>query len=388
MKILHVASFRGNIGDNANHKGFRPWFEELLAKQADWQEFEIRDVYRKMQAFDASFADLANDADIVVIGGGNYFELWVENSPTGTSISIGDDVLRNIRTPILFNALGVDDAQGYTQVTIDRFNSFMGRLLASDQFLVSVRNDGAYATLKRHVGGLPLDKVLCLPDGGFFADYSLNPSARVGSAQRAWRPRIGVNLAGDMLERRFPGGDGAHTYASFLAEMADAIARIWRDWPEAQFIFFPHIFRDLNIYADVLGLLPDQLRRNQVAVSAYDSGPAAAQSAFAGYAKCDVVLAMRFHANVVPIGNGVPTVGLFCYDQVKRLYDELGFPECVVDVSRLNFGVPLLEQVSEMLNNPDAAKARTFAMKNFVTVQRAQVGERIAEWLSRQAFLR
>ena len=106
MKVLHVASFRGNIGDNANHAGFRPWFESMLGQAPEWIEFEICDVYRKTRAFDADFAKQANTCDLVVIGGGNYFELWVENSPTGTSISVPDDVMDAIKPPIFINALG------------------------------------------------------------------------------------------------------------------------------------------------------------------------------------------------------------------------------------------------------------------------------------------
>lgn len=254
MKVLHVASFRGNIGDNANHAGFRPWFESLLGRTPEWIEFEIRDVYRKTRAFDADFVREANAADLVVIGGGNYFELWVKDSPTGTSISVPGDVMDAIRTPIFINALGVDDAQGHTDETLGRFRKFLGRLLGSDQYLVSVRNDGAMAALKAHAGALPLEKVLHLPDGGFFAPYS--PSARTDG------PLIGINLAGDMLEHRFP-GEGAHTYDSFLQEMAESIAAIWRRRPTTRFILFPHIFRDLTVYADLLARLPDQLRRDQ-----------------------------------------------------------------------------------------------------------------------------
>ena len=30
LRLLHIASFSGNIGDNANHMGFRPWFEAQI----------------------------------------------------------------------------------------------------------------------------------------------------------------------------------------------------------------------------------------------------------------------------------------------------------------------------------------------------------------------
>ena len=33
MKIIHLASFNGNVGDNINHAGFRPWFQRLIKKK-------------------------------------------------------------------------------------------------------------------------------------------------------------------------------------------------------------------------------------------------------------------------------------------------------------------------------------------------------------------
>jgi polysaccharide pyruvyl transferase WcaK-like protein len=372
MKVLHVASFRGNIGDNANHAGFRPWFETLVGSPVTWTEFEIRDVYRKTRAFDAGFAAEANAADLVVIGGGNYFELWVKDSPTGTSISIPETVLASITTPIFINALGVDDAQGYTDETLSRFRTFLDRLLTSEQYLVSVRNDGAMTTLKTHVGDLPLDKLLHLPDGGFFASYKAAP--------RADGPHIGINLAGDMLDQRFPGGT-LLAYQGFLAELADALAQLWREHPDLKLTLFPHIFRDLAVCADLLALLPDQLRRDQVRVAAYDSGPAAAKEAFAEYLACDAVLAMRFHSNVVPIGHCIPTIGLYCYDQVRRLYDELDNPGSVVKVNELGFGEHLLTQLRTMLAHPAEARQKASAMKSLVERQRAAAATCIANWL-------
>ena len=36
--VLHIASFTGNIGDNANHLGFRSWFETLVENKIQWND--------------------------------------------------------------------------------------------------------------------------------------------------------------------------------------------------------------------------------------------------------------------------------------------------------------------------------------------------------------
>ena len=46
MKILHIASFNGNIGDNAHHNGFRKNFSEIIGvRNLIWDELEIRKFY-------------------------------------------------------------------------------------------------------------------------------------------------------------------------------------------------------------------------------------------------------------------------------------------------------------------------------------------------------
>ena len=234
------------------------------------------------------------------------------------------------------------------------------------------------ATLNAYVGDLPLEKVLHLPDGGFFAPYSLNVTEKIDQL-------VGINLAGDMLEQRFP-GEGAHTYESFLQEMADTLAELQRTRPRTRFVLFPHIFRDLTVYADLLARLPDQLRRDRIRVAAYDAGAAAAQAAFGEYAACDVVLGMRFHANVVPVGLGIPTIGLYCYDQVKRLYDELERPDRVVDVRRQGFGQILYAKIGAMLDRTCEGRAQAGAMQALVSRQRAAAAQRISAWLARHGF--
>jgi polysaccharide pyruvyl transferase WcaK-like protein len=123
-----------------------------------------------------------------------------------------------------------------------------------------------------------------------------------------------------------------------------------------------------------------------VRVAPYDSGPAAADEAFGAYLACDVVLAMRFHSNIVPIGHGIPAIGLYCYDQIKRLYDELESPDSLVAVSQPGFGAALLDRLRAILENPDMAKARAAAMKALVTAQRDKAGRKISTWLQHDRF--
>ena len=85
-----------------------------------------------------------------MIGGGNYFELWVNNSPTGTSINIKLSLLEKINIPILINSVGVDFGQGVKKRNIKKFKKFIDILIRKNSYL-SFRNDGAKHNLKKNI---------------------------------------------------------------------------------------------------------------------------------------------------------------------------------------------------------------------------------------------
>ena len=171
LRLLHIASFSGNIGDNANHIGYRNWLRNLSDRPIAWTELEIRQFFWRERAWDADLVDYINSFDGLVIGGGNYFELWVESSPTGTSVAISPKLWAKIKVPVYFNALGVDPGQGVPETCRTQFTSFLDTLLADNNVLVSVRNDGAKKNLSDHIGATYANTVLHAPDNGFFADF-------------------------------------------------------------------------------------------------------------------------------------------------------------------------------------------------------------------------
>lgn len=299
----------------------------------------------------------------------------MEQSPTGTSLAVSERILSAIKTPVFFNAVGVDDAQGYTFETLSRFRKFLRRLLLSSQYMVTVRNDGAMETLRTHVPDLALDTVRTLPDGGFFAHF---PEA----LKRPDGIRIGINLAGDMLSRRFPGGS-RHTFNSFLSEMAKWIVQQVKADETISFILFPHIYKDMRVCADLLEILPDEIRRERVRVAAYDSGQHAAQLIFGEYRTCDVILGMRFHANVVAIGHEVPTVGLNCYAQIQRLFNELTLSEHCVDVTLPKYSYILSRIVQRILKFPKSARSQAQKIRKTLLAKRNIEARYILKWLAR-----
>lgn len=351
LRVLHVASFSGNIGDNANHMGFRPWFQEIVGRPVEWTNLEIREFYWKERLWDKSFVSIANAHDLLIIGGGNYFELWVDNSPTGTSVAIEPETFAKIQVPVLFNALGVDPGQGVPDVSLKRFSNFLDILLSDSRYLVTVRNDGALDNLEKYLGVVRAEKTLRVPDSGFFCPQP------IASSQPSGRKRIAINLANDMPDVRFSGFAEADGQDGFCKELANMMNTLTTRFEQLDFVFQPHIFRDLEIISRVIHFMNDRHRRTRVVVGAYGSGDMAALAALSIYRSSDVVLGMRFHANVCPIGMGVETFGLANYPQITQLYAELGQSHRAVDVTKPCFGQELVTKIETVLSDGRAVGA-------------------------------
>jgi len=347
LRVLHLASFAGNIGDLANHAGARRILAERLGFALEFTDLEIREFYWKKRSFDDAFIGYANSFDLLIVGGGNYFELWVDHSATGTSIDITPERLARLSVPTVFFALGVDTGQGYSTQSAQRFSYFMATVLGRRDMFVCVREDGSSCALREVLGDEPAMRIRVMPDGGFFADAAGCCPASVDSG------RIGINIAGDMLERRF---DRSLSAEGFLRELADACCALIDARPELRIDLMPHIWRDSALIAQLLPMIPDPYLRRRVAVGRLEPGESGLAGFLQSYRGFDLVLGMRFHANVCPIGMGVPARGLLNYPQVEHLYEEIGMADRLVDVRDAGFGKHLTDVVLSDLADMSAQR--------------------------------
>lgn len=378
VKILHLASFSGNIGDNANHMGFRPWFERQIDREVKWTDLEIREFYWGHRKWDQSLVEYVNCHDLMVIGGGNYFELWVENSPTGTSIAIEPALLDCIRVPVFFNALGVDPGQGVPERSRRRFAAFLDRITGSGQYLVSLRNDGAMDNLERYIGTHYRNRVHRLPDHGFFVRSPV-PEPGIACGRDADRRRICINLASDMGNVRFAGFDDQ---SGFAREMAEVISALAEDLSDVEFIFVPHIFRDLEVITQTIRNLEDWLRRTRVSLAPYGCGDEAAKKVLSAYSSADLVLGMRFHANVCPMALGRNVLGLTSYPQIENLYRELGQTDRLIGVSWPGFRDQLVSAATRTVAGHQRFSGTAREAGIQVHAQRRSFEPKLAAWFA------
>ncbi|ADZ71186.1 polysaccharide pyruvyl transferase family protein [Polymorphum gilvum] len=326
LRVLHLASFVGNIGDNAMHDGACRTRADDLPFEIAYERLEIREfIHWTTRRLDDAFLSYANGFDAVIVGGDSLLQTWRDDTPTGTYLDCAPDFLAGVRRPICFYGLGVDATRGVSETAMTRCRSFLDGLLADRRRLLSVRDDGSIDLVRAHLGPAYADAMAVIPDGGLFARPEPCPHPeRPAGTERL----LAVNLAGDMPDKRFAGAGGGDRDA-FCRAMAGMLSGVLARDPGLGLVFVPHIHSDVAIVADTLAALDDRQRRTRVGIAPYVQGDHWS-AGFDLYREADLVLAMRFHANLVPIGLGVPAIGLDTHHKIGGAFAALGLADrCV-----------------------------------------------------------
>ncbi len=344
IKVLQLASFEGNIGDNANITGTRNQIKKNLNFEIEFFNLEIREFFWGERKYDNHFVELVNKFDLFIFGGGNFFELWVDASCNNTSVDLPIEILKKISTPTIFYALGLDIGMGYTKKGVDKFKKWLDYIITQERFILSLRNDGSYSTAIKVLGEEYSQKFLKLPDGGFFTKYVSNTHCEIESGKKI----IGLNLAGDMLDVRFPANikDGI-SYEEFLLQLGDCFNKLFYEDENLRLILYPHIYKDLKIISEFLKTLKDKYARTRVTVAPYLHGFKGHDYILDSYSLCDLIMGNRFHTNVCGIGMNIPTIGFINYPQIEYLYDELGLNNRAIRVNVKGFEKELYKKILE-----------------------------------------
>lgn len=387
IRALHIASFNGNIGDNANHNGFRRKLKEYLKCDLSFDEIEIREFYQSWSIRDFNddeFIISCNSYDMIIIGGGNFFELKWDYSYTGTTINISSQTLDKIKTPILFFGIGCDIAKGVSENTINKFEKFLDKVIESNKHLLSVRNDGSFETLNELYGKKYDFKIYKVPDGAFFLETKNHYYPEINRDLKS----IGINVASDMKDIRFNiNTDDGISYDGFVSEFAEAINLCMEKYIDYQIIFFPHIFSDLVAIYDVLDKVKDCFRRTRITVAPYLTGCGAEEYIFGLYKECEFILGMRFHSNVCSIAQGIPTIGLCSYKKIHSLYSEVNLLDRLIDVNKIGFREKLSREIEYLMENLESVNHRYRNVNNNIAKESDVFYQQIKIWAKVNSIL-
>ena len=355
LKIIQLAAYRGNLGDNANVVGTRRQLDRNLGVEIEYTDLEYLEYEPDPRwggrKFDDDFVKLVNQHDLLLIGGGGFFQFGVDSSCSRTPLDISFDILEKIKVPIVFYALGFSTLYGVTRERIDKFKRYMDYLLSSENILVSFRNDGSFAAFEKLYGQEYASRIHKCPDGGFFT--VIKDHRHIELAPNTFT--IAIQLAGDGLKRRLP-GDTENKVDQFLSALSNIVNDLFEQNDDVRVVLVPHIPADLNIIDNFITHLGPPYSRKRITVAPYVHGMKAHDYIFDLYSKCELVIGMRFHANVCNIGLNIPTIGLVTYEQIANLYQELGIPERAVRVDGPNFEYNLRCKILQTIADRDKIK--------------------------------
>ena len=350
IKIIHLASFLGNIGDFANHQAFYKQFKKNIP--AEFSQIEIRKFYKNRAdiEFDDSFVQLVNRYDMFILGGGGFFDLNWDYSSTGTTIDFSERFIQNIKIPVLVNAMGYHEFSEVKEKNIKKFKNFLEIITPKKNWFLSVRNDGSLSRMQARYGNNITDKIIKVPDNGFFYCPENYFQFHLQDKDTIW---IGMNITNDLFNKNFNKGLSINDFNNLMSQLVNQVLGSKKNY---KMIFFPHAHQDINVISMIMDKVEDRFKREKITIAPLFTQESAIGQIFDLYRICSCVVAMRFHANVCLIGMNIPTIGLAGHQQIKSLYEELELSNRCVVANHNEFTIELFHKLNSSLDETSKIK--------------------------------
>jgi len=356
---MHLFTFEGNMGDIFVWSSIQSLLSEALQTNIEFRNVEIREFYRNSQKryFDAKFLTEINECDLLIIGGGAFFDVRWDYSHTGTTLNFSDEFIEGIQIPVIIMGLGylepgnTDEGNSVQKCIFNKFERFIRNVSERKSWFLSIRNDGSMERITVRFGAEFATLFKEIPDNGFY--FHKNISSHEFDEKK--RHTIGFQIA----NTSFTADDAV---IAGLKELYDSIAKVVKILVEQdnRVVFFLHMPSDIDAVSKILQCIGvEGFRRNVVLAPYNPAGVNAAKEIVSYYKACDVVVAMRFHANVIALENIIPTVGLISLgvvsgERIAALYQKLGLGEYVLQTGGEDdcLDERILHLLSQLLSNP------------------------------------
>lgn len=343
-RLLHLASFKGNVGDEVSHSGLKILLSKCGLKYSSDKQ-EIRDYYQNAslskKRFDDSFIENCNSYDLVIVGGGGYMEPSVPASRTGTTFDIDQNIFAHLNAAMIFSSIGCFPAKQVNDVGEKKFSSFLEALNSNNKIEVLFRNDGSFMYARRLCENFEFNFKEVL-DSGFFFEHSQTTTAKLSA-----KDYIIINVGFDQLERiiSYEGIAWSDFYESFSEQILKlAISE------DLDIVFVPHTPQDLKFISAIVSILPDDFLRYRVHVAQYSSGKDNLERVAGLYHGASMIVCGRLHSHVLAIALGKKFCSFLPMPRVANLTAGFLANATIADVSELS---ALSTKASACLNAQD-----------------------------------
>ena len=342
MRILHSYCLNYNIGDYALGMGVKSLFREHFPvdffgetnlQGRVFNEYYIDEVVNKRY-------------DLLVIGGGGI--IHGAHWPNGWFWLIDIDLIRRIKIPFIIFAAGNNYFKSEGDIPAKAITHLRETARCAKFF--SVRNDGSYERISEYVDFDPIEQ----PDPGFHIPKSQTPFVPCREDY------VIVQLAADKIEHRFGSMDNVRLFKNDLVKTLKLISKDFR------IVLVPHVFDDFLFSREIASELPHSICLD-FGKYAFDHAPKVVEM----YQSAKLVLAMRGHAQIIPIGFEVPVFSLYNHDKHLGLLKKLGLENYGISALSPGLSDNLSSLYFEIVNNYADYKAKLFDIRQMLNQQTA-----------------
>ena len=352
MKIAHIASHRGNVGDILNHTAF---YSNILSKITDVEieRVELRDFYfnavdRKI--FNKKYAEYLNNYDLVIFGGGGFFDVQWNNSNTGTTLDLSEEFIDGLKTKVLVNGMGYHEYPGITQKCLcDKYKRFIDTVRMKPNWLLTYRNDGSYARMKRRFGEAFVKGLIEIPDNAFYYGLDICDDSTHCLSHRPDNGEgistVGMCITNDLFSEEYNNGISEDAFNKYISDVINTMFDIGY-----RVKMLPHTPADIELLRSIFERIKNEHKRKSITVGMLDcNGNNAVEHLRRNYDECDCVIGMRFHSCIMGLNRRIPTIGLAGHEQIQGLFNEIGLSEYLIKIDNLEFKDRLICLINNMI---------------------------------------
>lgn len=342
-RLIHLANFHStNIGNGALASGLESTLEEDVSFPVQWQREAWDDyTFRKLD-FDAAFVDKVNASGGLVVGGAVTFNGRDYNDRTGTRFELPFELWDSIRKPVVFYGLSYRHWPGQTYHHADKLKKTIERILASNNMVLALRNDGTKQWLKG-ITGIDSEDILEVPDSAVFVQAAASEYPEIVDGVR----NVIVSFNDEDATHRYAGS--GHTREAVVESIVSVLEKLAERFP-LNIILCPHYFDDFRMMSAFIERIKPRLaHQNMVATGLCRVKDT---SYFYGrYMKADLAISMRVHSMSPCIGLGVPMVALTTQDRMSDFIARLGLQGQAVDAFDANAATQLYNKALHTLEH-------------------------------------
>ncbi|MDM7856228.1 glycosyltransferase [Cellulomonas alba] len=347
VPLAHAAFYvddLGNYGDLLLPVAVRAAVSHVRAVSS-WEGLHVH------QVLDDDAVERVNQTRGLLVGGGGLF--LPDTAPNGNSgwqWNVPDASLDRLDVPLGLVAVGYNVFEGQRFVG-SRFRESLVGVVERAAF-VGLRNHGSIERVRDLLPPSLADRVTYLPCPttvlGLLGDPRFADPMTPEPAPRADAPVVYLNVAYDRSALRFK-----DDYPRFLREI-DRFVRAVEG--RAHVRVAAHTIPDERIAIDLY-------REHGTRVPVDSFFRLGIETTTALLRAAALVIGMRGHAGMIPIGLGTPIVSLVSHPKLQYFLDDVRHPEWGVRVDDRDLGRRLTELTTDVLDRPDAYRRDVHAVR-------------------------